>query len=146
MNIFRFWLHRICEPLDGFLWKNNISHPVIRSVLRNEILAGGFFILAGAAIYIIIPWLFWFGSGLICMTWIFWSWARFFLKFPISAYSRAFLGAVIFRFGFRLIILAILLYIALAVCKAPGFAIVTGLIWGAALAIVTYAYALQKSN
>ncbi len=133
-----FWC-KICEPLDGFLWRKTISHPVIRPVLRNQILASGAAILAGAACYAAFPWLFWFGAGLLCMTWIFWSWAKFFLRVNIGEYSAAFLRAILWRFTGRLVVAAMLLYMALAWGHASGPAILGGMTSGACLALASYA-------
>ena len=144
MSIWRTYWHAICRPLDGFLWHKDISHPIIRSALRNQILASGAFILGGAALYAAFPWLFWFGAGILCMTWIFWSWARFFIRFPIKEYNGAFLHAVLLRFGLRLVLLAFLLYLALAWCAAPASAILAGLIAGACVALASYALNLKK--
>lgn len=133
-----FW-HKICEPLDGFLWHRDISHPIIRPLLRNQILAAGTCILGGAVCLAIVPWLFWFGSGILCMTWIFWSWARFFLRMNWTEYSTAFLRAILLHFGLRLLLLAFLLYLALRFCSAPAPAILAGMICGAFLGLGTYA-------
>ena len=113
-----FW-RKICVPLDGYLWHRNIYHHLAGPALRNQILASGACILAGAVCYAVIPALFWFGAGLLCMTWIFWSWARFFLNVNIAEYSAAFLRAILLRFGLRLIILALLLYLARGTRPGP---------------------------
>lgn len=134
-----FW-RKICEPLDGFLWQRDITHHLVRPLLRNEILAAGACILAGAACYAAFPWLFWFGAGLAGMSWIFWSWARFFLRADLAAYNAAFLRAVLLRFGLRLIVLALLLYGALAWASASAPAILAGMIAGAFLGIISYGY------
>lgn len=144
MNAWRSFWSEICRPLDGFLWRKNIDHPVIRPVLRNEILACGSVIIAGAACYAAFPHIFWFGAGLFCMTWLFWSWARFFLKTPLGKYSPAFMRSIILRFGLRLIILAVLLYFALAQLKAPVGAILAGLVCGSVLALVSYMLNLRS--
>lgn len=73
------------------------------------------------------------------MTWIFWSWARFFLKNNLGEYSAAFLRAILFRFLGRLLLIALLLYLALAYAMASAPAILAGMITGAFLAIVSYA-------
>lgn len=138
-----FW-NKICVPLDGFLWHRNISHPIIRPLVRNEILASGLFILAGAAFYAVFPWLFWFGCGLACITWIFWGWARFFLRLDLSNYGAALMRAVFITFGLRLIVLAILLYIALALLDAPIMAITAGFIAGSVLALLSYALNMKN--
>lgn len=144
MNPLRLFWRKICEPLDGFLWHKDISHPIIRPLLRNEIIACASCLLAGAACYAVWPEIFWFGAGILCMAWIFWSWARFFLRLPLGNYSAAFLRAVLLRFGLRLLLLALLLYFALAVCSAPAGAILAGLAAGGVLALASYAFALNR--
>lgn len=135
-----FW-HKICEPLDGYLWHRNIPDHLIRLTLRNQILACGFLLLCGVALYEAFPWLFWFGSGILCLTWIFWSWARFFVSINIGEYSAAFLRAILLRFFGRLILLALLLYLAMAWADAQATAILAGLIAGAFIALASYGYA-----
>lgn len=140
-----FW-HRICEPLDGFLWQRDISHHIIRPLLRNQILASGAALLAGVACYAAYPWIFWFGAGTLCMTWIFWSWARFFLRINIGEYSAAFLRAIFLQFGLRLILIAFLLFAAMAWAKAPAPAILAGMVCGAVLALISYGYYIMFTN
>lgn len=140
MGILGDYWSKICQPLDGFLWRKDISHPIVRPVLRNQILISGAALLAGAACFAAFPWLFWFGAGMGCMTWIFWSWAKFFLRANIGEYNSAFLRAVLLRFCARFLLLAILLYLALAWAAAPGGAIIAGLIAGAFLALSSYGY------
>lgn len=72
------------------------------------------------------------------MAWISWSWARFFLRVNLGEYSAAFLRAILVRFGLRLILLAILLYMALAWCQAQGPAILAGMVAGAILMLVSF--------
>lgn len=139
-----FWV-KICQPLDGFLWHKDISHPIIRPLLRNEILAAAACLLAGGVIYIVFPGLFWFGCGLGCMVWIFWSWARFFLRLNPENYGSVFIRAFFFNFLFRFIILAILLYFALGIFNASVAAILSGFICGAILALISYARYLRQN-
>lgn len=139
MNISASFRRKICEPLDGFLWRRNISHPVIRTLLRNEILASGTCVLAGAACYAAFPWIFWFGMGLLCKAWVSWSWAGFFLRVNIGEHGAVFFRAILWRFTGRLLFLAILLYLALAWCAAPASAILAGMVTGTCLALATYA-------
>lgn len=134
-----FW-HKICEPLDGYLWHRDIYNHLIRATLRNQILACGFLLLLGVALYAAFPWIFWFGAGMLCMTWIFWSWARFFLRANLAEYNAAFLKAILLRFFARLGLLAALLYLALAWAQAPASAILAGLIAGAFIALLSYGY------
>ena len=145
MNIFSAYWNKICEPLDGFLWHKDISHPIIRPLLRNMILAGGGAILAGAALYSVYPNIFWFAAGLICMTWIFWSWARFFLRISLHNYGAALLRVVFSGFLLRLGLLAVLLYAAMAIFRASAIAIIAGMVSGAVLGLASYAWHLRKS-
>lgn len=146
MNIITAFWRKICEPLDGFLWRRNITHGMIRPLLRNQILAAGGCIILGGAIYLAFPGLFWFGMGLAAMTWTFWSWARFFSRVNIGGYSSAFLRAVLIGFAGRLALLAFLLYVAMAMCRAPAGAVLAGMICGAAIAIGTSAYSIAASR
>lgn len=139
MSIAGLWWRRICEPLDGFLWRKGIDHPIIRPTLRNEIMASGLCVLGGGALYAILPWLFWFGCGLFCMCWIFWSWAGFFARIQGMDLGTAILRAVIINFLGRLLLLACLLYVALAIFKAPAPALLAGLVGGGLLALASYA-------
>lgn len=139
MNILRAWWQKVCVPLDGFLWRKDISHPIIRPVIRNEILAGGACLLAGAGAYAVFPWLFWFGAGLGCMVWIFWSWAKFFLRFSQLRFDAPIMRAIVFHFGLRLLVLAALLYLVMAFCNASPVAILAGLVTGGILALISFA-------
>lgn len=139
MSLLGAWWRRVCQPLDGFLWHRDISHPIIRPVIRNQIMGAGFFLLLGAALYAILPWLFWFGAGMACVTWIFWSQARFFSRLPSFQYNAVFMRGVILRFGLRLGIIAIALFFAMTVFHAVVGAIIGGLIAGSVLALASYA-------
>lgn len=139
MNFITGFWSKVCEPLDGFLWHRDITHPIIRPLLRNEILAAGICVILGGAFYLVFPWLFWFGCGLLCMVWVFWSWAKFFLKMNPMDYGSAFIRAFFMNFGLRFLALAFLLYLALAVFRAPVSALLAGLACGAALALLSYA-------
>lgn len=140
MNLVKEWWRKICEPLDGFLWHRDISHPIIRPLLRNEILAAGLAILLGAALYAVFPWFFWFACGLVCMTWIFWSWTRFFTRVPLDNFGLVLFKAVFAHFGLRLIVFSLLLYVALAIFNAPADAIIAGMLAAGALGLGTYAW------
>lgn len=143
MKLWHIYWSKICEPLDGFLWHKDISHPIIRPLLRNEILAAGSIILLGAVLYVIFPWIFWFGIGTLCMTWIFWSWARFFLS--VKNIMQTALITILLSFLGRLIVFGVLLYVFLAICLAPATAIISGMILGTFTALVTYWRELKKN-
>ena len=71
-------LKTMTHSLDAWLWRRGIGHPVIRPLVRNELLLTALFLLGGGAIFSATPWFFWFGVGLGIMTLTFWSLARFF--------------------------------------------------------------------
>ena len=142
MKPFSIFWRKVCEPLDGFLWQRNISHRLIRPMLRNQILVTGASILAGGVCYFAFSQIFWAGVGLGIITWIFWSWARFFSQINLAEYNAALLRIVLFRFGGRLALLAFLLYVALAVFKAAAGAIIVGMVGGAVIAIGSCAHYL----
>lgn len=145
MNIIKAWWEKICVPLDGFLWHRNISHHIIRPLLRNLILASGAAILAGGALYAAFPSVFWFACGLICMTWIFWSWAKVFHRISLENFGVALLRLVFIGFMLRLVLLAILLYISLAIFNGQPIAIIAGMTTGGFLGLATYAWHLRHS-
>lgn len=131
--------HKLRISLDVFLWRRGIGHPVIRPLLRNLLFASALCLVPGAALYGLWPWLFWFGAGILCLGWLFWGWARFFSRFSPGEYGSAFLRVIIFRFLGRLMLIAVLLYIALVLCAAPPGAILAGMICGTGLALATFA-------
>ncbi|MDE5832966.1 MAG: hypothetical protein K2H64_08285 [Desulfovibrio sp.] len=144
MNIISAWWEKICQPLDGFLWRKNIADPIIRPILRNQIFASCFFLILGSALYFAFPWIFWFGCGLGGMTWIVFGWTRLFSGSPPDKFDRTLVLRVLSRFYLRLILFALLLYLALAVASAPPGAIVAGMIAGAALAAALFLYYLRR--
>lgn len=145
MNIIASWWRKICVPLDGFLWHKNISHSIIRPVLRNLILVSGLCLLLGAAFYTIYPEAFWYACGLLCMSWIFWSWARLFLRISLQNYGAALLRMVFISFMLRLALLAILLYFAMTVFNASAIAIVAGMVTGGVISLAAFAWNLRKT-
>ncbi|MBE6441058.1 MAG: hypothetical protein E7022_01835 [Desulfovibrio desulfuricans] len=130
--------------LDAWLWRRGIDHPVIRAVLRNEILLAAAFLLAGGLLYAVTAWFFWFGAGAAIMAWTFWGLARFFLRNSLGEYSSAFLRVVILRWLGRFLVIGALLYLALAVCRAPVFAVAGGLTAAGLCALVSYALAARS--
>lgn len=134
---------KMIHSLDAWLWRRGIGHPAIRALLRNEILLAAVFLLGGGLAFIATTWIFWFGTGLAIMAWTFWGLARFFLRQGIGDYSTAFLRLVLVRWVGRLVIIGVLLYVALVICKAPVFAIVGGMAAAGACALASYALALR---
>ena len=77
-------LKTMTHSLDAWLWRRGIGHPVIRPLVRNELLLTALFLLGGGAAFSATPWFFWFGVGLGIMTLTFWSLARFFLRMGLG--------------------------------------------------------------
>lgn len=144
MNFIVAWWEKICQPLDGFLWRRNISDPIVRPLLRNQIYIACASLLAGSALYFAFPWLFWFGCGAASLAWIFWSWARFFSATP--KLGDGILKSVLLRFYLRFAAFAAALYLALAVCDAPAGAIIAGMAGGAAATIIGALIALKGAR
>ena len=127
----------LLKDIDNWLWRRGISHPVILPLVRNGM---------GGVGYAHMPGLFRFGVGAAMITWTFWGLARFFLRQPLGEYSTAFLRVVLLRWGGRLAVLAVVTYVALAVCGAPLTALLGGLAAATALALITYAWASRAAG
>lgn len=139
-------LRSMTRSLDAWLWRRGVGHPVIGPLVRNELLLTALFLLCGGIVFTATPWFFWFGVGLGIMALTFWSLARFFLRTGLGEYSTAFLRVVLLRWGGRLLLLAGLLYLALAVWQAPPTAILGGLTAGALTALLTFAVASREAR
>ena len=136
----------LLKDIDNWLWRRGISHPVILPLVRNLILFTGICLGMGGVGYAHMPGLFWFGVGAAMITWTFWGLARFFLRQPLGEYRTAFLRVVLLRWGGRLAVLAVVTYVALAVCGAPLTALLGGLAAATALALITYAWASRAAG
>ena len=136
----------LLKDIDNWLWRRGISHPVILPLVRNLILFTGICLGMGGVGYAHMPGLFWFGVGAAMITWTFCGLARFFLRQPLGEYSTAFLRVVLLRWGGRLAVLAVVTYVALAVCGAPLTALLGGLAAATALALITYAWASRAAG
>lgn len=136
----------LLKDIDNWLWRRGISHPVILPLVRNLILFTGICLGMGGVGYAHMPGLLWFGVGAAMITWTFWGLARFFLRQPLGEHSTAFLRVVLLRWGGRLAVLAVVTYVALAVCGAPLTALLGGLAAATALALITYAWASRAAG
>ena len=136
----------LLKDIDNWLWRRGISHPVILPLVRNLILFTGICLGMGGVGYAHMPGLFWFGVGAAMITWTFWGLARFFLRLPLGEYSPSLLRVVLLRWGGRLAVLAVVTYVALAVCGAPLTALLGGLAAATALALITYAWASRAAG
>ena len=130
--------------LEKWLWKKGISHPIMLPLVRNEILAALFCLVSGVLLALYSGWLFWFGFGVSIMALTFYTLAHFFLRIRLDAYSSLLFMRVMIRWCGRLLLTALLLYIALGVCAAPPSAVLAGLVSATLLALVTYAVLAKR--
>lgn len=133
--------------LDRWLWARGLGPEPVRAVLRNEILACLAAAIIGLALLPLGLWAISFALGLGLMAWIFGGWARFFSGSGLSgAFSGAFMRAVLLRWGARLAIFCVLLYLALALLKASAIAIIAGMACGLGLGLLSYAGSMYKNK
>lgn len=125
-------------PLDAWLWRRGIRHPGIRALLRHEAAAAALALLAGGMLLAATSWFLWFGAGLACMAWIFWSWARFFLRGAGRAFQPGALAGALLGWAARMLVFALAFYGALRV-GASATALAAGVAAGVAVGLVSYA-------
>ena len=77
-------LKTMTHSLDAWLWRRGIGHPVIRPLVRNELLLTALFLLGGGAIFSATPWFFWFGGRLLLLTGLLYL-ALIVCKAPVTA-------------------------------------------------------------
>ena len=145
MKSFVHRLGTLPYALDRWLWQKKLGHPLVMPIVRNEILCA----LAGLGLGLLLApitlWLFWFGFGFAILALTFFTLAHFFLHIRLDAYSSALFMRVLFRWCGRLLVTALLLYIALVLCAAPVSAILAGLVAASVVALVTYAIHAQRT-
>ncbi len=125
-------------PLDAWLWRRGVRPPAIRALLCHEAAAAVLALLAGGALVAVTPWFLWFGAGVACMAWIFWSWARFFLRGPGAAFPPGALAGALLRWALRMLVVALALYGSMRV-GASATALAAGLAAGLVVGLVSYA-------
>ena len=130
--------------VDAWLWRQGIREPLIRSLLWREFALAGLTLAAGAVLAAFSAWLLWFGVGLGVMSWIFWSWARFFSRMAGGIQQGALMGALL-RWLARLLVLALALYGALNV-GASALALAAGVACGVGAALASYAAGAGKDK
>lgn len=130
--------------IDKWLWKRGLGHPLVMPIVRNEILSSLLFLVLGFCTLLYSSWLFWFGFGFAIMALTFFTLAHFFLHIRLDVYSSVLFMRVLLRWSARMLLTALLLYIALVLLAAPVSAILAGLVCASILALVTYAYQAQR--
>lgn len=132
-------MKKTAHGVETWLWRQGFHHPHIRAIAQAEILLSVVALLAGLAAVFVSIWPLTFALGLLVFTWNFYGLARFILRQTLTAYSSALLVVLLMRFSGRLLLTAVVLYVALIVYNAPVIALVCGLVAGMTVALVTYA-------
>lgn len=132
--------------LDDLIRRRGITNHFIIAVLRNQVLFLLVILLGASAFAAETMWGVWMAAGFAVMTYILYSWARFFSRSPLQNYSTAFLRAVLFHFLLRLVVLAAALYACLVMGHADPLALLTGVATGTLPPILTWAWEKGSRN
>ena len=130
--------------LDAWLWRRGIREAAIRALLCRVAVTALLALAAGAALLAVTPLLFWFGAGLLAMTWIFWGWARFFSQPGGGLGPGALMGALL-RWAVRMLVFALGLFWALRAGASP-VALAAGVAVGLGVGLVSYASSARKAR
>lgn len=132
-------IKKIVHSLDSWLWHRGLHHPPIRAIALAECCLSALTLMAGLAAIAFSIWPATFALGVLVFACNFYGLARFMLRQTLTAYSSGLLMLLLLRFGGRLLLTAVVLYVALIVYHAPVVALVCGLVAGMTVALVTYA-------
>lgn len=132
-------LKNMVHTIDAWLWRRGFHHPEVRAVARAEMLFAGSTLAVGAGVFAWTQWPVWFGAGAAVFAWSFCGLAHYLLRARLTAYSTALLLGLLLRSGGRLLLTAVMLYVALIICSAPAAALFGGVIAGSVVALGTYA-------
>lgn len=115
-------------------------------VIRNQflLLLCAFFV--GSLLAEQTLWGIWFTVGFAIMTYVQFSWARFFLKAQANGYSTGLMGLVLLRFLLRLLVVAAVTYVALTWGQANPISLLTGIAVGTMAPLATLAWMRRSNN
>ncbi len=133
------FLTRLVHPLDAWLWRRGFQNPLVRQMLKSQII---FVLLAAVLGCVALPWTahgLTFALGVIIFAHIFWGISGQVLGFSLTTYSRGLLFLLLIRSALRLVITAVVLYVAFVVFNASAIVLVCGVIASMALALGTFA-------
>lgn len=128
----------IAPGLDAWLGRRGVQNPVVRAVVRIDLLFSTLFLLAGAGLFFFTQWLFWFAIGHLLMAMTFWGLARQFPDLRPGDWDNGVLLRTIFRWLARMLLATLVIYVAIVLCKAPAVAILSGLTLALAVGTVTW--------
>ena len=118
---------KLGRKLDTLLWHRGFHRPEVRAVMRNELLFSVPLLFLGLCLLPAHSGLFWFAAGALLITWNFYGLARFIQRLFPAPWSQALLMGVLTRFILRFTLSALFLYGAFVWCKAPVWAVVSGI-------------------
>ena len=137
---------RIQGGLDDFIRHRGITDPLIVAILRNHILCLLFMVLIASSFVEESYWGMWMCAGYAVMTFILYSWAKFFSLSSLQNFGIAFIQAVLFRFLLRIAILAVALYFCLVRWQADPMALLSGIAAGTLVPILTWVWERNGSK
>ncbi len=132
-------LARSVHAVDAWLWRRGFQNPLVRRMLKSQII---FVLLAVVAGTIALPWTehgLTFALGIALFAHIFWGISGQVLGFSLTKYSRGLLFLLLIRSALRLVITAVVLYVAFVVFNASAIVVVCGVTASMALALGTFA-------
>ncbi len=133
-------LARAVHGLDAWLWRRGFYNPLVRFMLKVQVL---FFLFALLVGFMALPWtehVVTFSVGCAIFANIFWGISGQVLGLSLTKFSGGLLFLLLIRTGFRLALAAAVLYVAFVVFKASALAIVCGVTASMGLALGTFAY------
>ncbi len=133
------FIFRSVHAVDAWLWRRGFQNPLVRRMLKSQIIFVLFSVLAGL---VALPWTahgVTFALGVAIFAHIFWGISGQVMGFSLTRYSRGLLFLLLMRSGLRLLVTAVVLYVAFVVFNASALVIVFGVTASMALALGTFA-------
>jgi hypothetical protein len=119
--------------IDALLARRGFHLPVVRAVMRDELLFAAPLCVLGLCLSPLDPRPPAFAAGALLVAWNFYGLARFIQKIPLSAFSQALLIGVLARSGLRFALSALFLYVVLVWLNASAWALALGITGGMGL-------------
>ena len=126
----------LIHQLDALLWQRGFHNPVVRLVMRNELLFSVSLLILGICLLPLTSWLLWFSAGALLIAWNFYGLARFIQGISLT-YSQSLLIRMLVRSNLRLVFSAVFLYGIFVWFEASVWAVVAGITGAVTLLAVT---------
>ena len=128
------------HALDAWLWRRGFYNPIIRLMLRVQLLFLLIVLLIGLLALPVTAHLVTFFLGVAISANIFWGLSKQVLGISLARFSGGLFFSLLFGTGFRLALAAAILYVAFVIFNASALAIVAGVTTSMGLALGTFAY------